>query len=179
MAYEKQTWECGQVITADKLNHMEDGIANAGGDCDCGFECEEDVTLLTEETVTAELVGDEAYGTLSYSQLINQDTITVTFNGTEYECDATIEENGGYFYGASYDVDLDAWNWSEYPFQISSHETPFGIRNNLATQTAGTYTIKIESKQTIVTTTPCFDLARGYSCSEAVLTEETLTAIRI
>ena len=29
MAYEKQTWACGEVVTADKLNHMEDGIANA------------------------------------------------------------------------------------------------------------------------------------------------------
>ncbi len=31
MAYEKQNWECGETITADKLNHMEDGIENAGG----------------------------------------------------------------------------------------------------------------------------------------------------
>lgn len=31
MAYEKQTWKCGETITADKLNHMEDGIANSGG----------------------------------------------------------------------------------------------------------------------------------------------------
>ena len=31
MAYEKQTWQCGETITADKLNHMEDGIANSGG----------------------------------------------------------------------------------------------------------------------------------------------------
>lgn len=31
MSYEKQTWETGEVITADKLNHMEDGIENAGG----------------------------------------------------------------------------------------------------------------------------------------------------
>lgn len=33
MAYEKQTWECGETITADKLNHMEEGIssANSGG----------------------------------------------------------------------------------------------------------------------------------------------------
>ena len=31
MSYEKQTWACGDTITADKLNHMEDGIANAGG----------------------------------------------------------------------------------------------------------------------------------------------------
>lgn len=26
MAYEKQTWQCGDVVTADKLNHIEDGL---------------------------------------------------------------------------------------------------------------------------------------------------------
>lgn len=31
MSYEKQTWMNGEVITADKLNHMEDGIADSGG----------------------------------------------------------------------------------------------------------------------------------------------------
>ena len=30
MAYEKQTWANGDVITAEKLNHMEDGIAQGG-----------------------------------------------------------------------------------------------------------------------------------------------------
>lgn len=30
MAYEKQTWSCGDTITADKLNHIEDGIESAG-----------------------------------------------------------------------------------------------------------------------------------------------------
>jgi len=30
MAYEKQTWTTGEVITEEKLNHIEDGIANAG-----------------------------------------------------------------------------------------------------------------------------------------------------
>lgn len=29
MAYEKQTWVCGETITAEKLNHIEDGIANS------------------------------------------------------------------------------------------------------------------------------------------------------
>lgn len=31
MAYEKQNWQSGDVITSAKLNHMEDGIAGAGG----------------------------------------------------------------------------------------------------------------------------------------------------
>ena len=29
MAYTKQTWNCGDVISAEKLNHMEDGIEEA------------------------------------------------------------------------------------------------------------------------------------------------------
>lgn len=31
MSYTKQTWYTGDIITADKLNHMEDGIASGGG----------------------------------------------------------------------------------------------------------------------------------------------------
>ena len=30
MAYTKQTWNNGDIITAEKLNHMEDGIASGG-----------------------------------------------------------------------------------------------------------------------------------------------------
>lgn len=30
MSYTKQTWSCGETITADKLNHMEDGIESGG-----------------------------------------------------------------------------------------------------------------------------------------------------
>lgn len=31
MSYEKQTWVTGDVITAEKLNHMEEGISSGGG----------------------------------------------------------------------------------------------------------------------------------------------------
>lgn len=31
MAYEKTEWKNGDTITAEKLNHMEDGIAEGGG----------------------------------------------------------------------------------------------------------------------------------------------------
>lgn len=30
MAYEKHTWYCGETVTAELLNHMEDGIAEGG-----------------------------------------------------------------------------------------------------------------------------------------------------
>lgn len=31
MAYEKHTWVCGETITADKMNHLENGVAEGGG----------------------------------------------------------------------------------------------------------------------------------------------------
>lgn len=31
MAYEPKTWECGDVVTAEALNNLEQGVANAGG----------------------------------------------------------------------------------------------------------------------------------------------------
>ena len=31
MAYTKNTWKTGDIVSSQKLNHMEDGIANAGG----------------------------------------------------------------------------------------------------------------------------------------------------
>ena len=31
MSYTPKTWECGETITADALNHIEQGIADSGG----------------------------------------------------------------------------------------------------------------------------------------------------
>lgn len=30
MSYEKNTWKTGDIVTSEKLNHMEEGIANGG-----------------------------------------------------------------------------------------------------------------------------------------------------
>ena len=49
MAYEKHTWECGEAITTEKLNHIEEGIANAG---EGGYECEGEI-IAEAETLTA------------------------------------------------------------------------------------------------------------------------------
>ena len=181
MAYDKHTWTCHEPITADKLNHIEDGIANAGGDCDCGYECTETVTTLTEETVTTTAQGDVNRGTLSYSEFINAEKIRVTFNGTEYECERiTISEEPdlsvyNYGYGGMSPGSVMP-DFSKYPFAINSHMGKTKM-NRLYTETAGTYTIKIEVVETTVTTTPCFEKARGYSCGEKMemLAEESVT----
>ena len=177
MAYDKHTWTCDEPITVERLNHIEDGIANAGGDCDCGFECEEDVTLLTEETVTTEFGDGYNVGVLSYSQEINADTIVVTFDGTEYEC-PRIDLQGNNGYGGWNASRTGEPDFSNYPFALISEFDPLiGGGTTLITRFAGSHTIKIETADGMtVTTTPCFDLARGYSCQAIILTEETLTA---
>lgn len=50
MAYEPTVWNCGDVITADKLNKLENGLA----DCCSGGGTEPLVVHITEREATAE-----------------------------------------------------------------------------------------------------------------------------
>ena len=54
MAYTKQTWQCGDTITADRLNHMEDGIAEC---CSGGSE-----PLFLEVTEERQATASECEG---------------------------------------------------------------------------------------------------------------------
>lgn len=158
MAYEKQTWVCGETITADKLNHMEDGIAQAsGGGTDVGYECTETRTVLTEESVTT-VAGEYGNdGSLAYSTPITAETIRVTFNGVEYVCDAVAMGGTVRGYGGISQSDTD---FSEYPFAITSNSNPdASFVNGLYTETAGTYQVKIETVEQSVETSECFENA--------------------
>lgn len=90
MAYEKQIWENGDVITADKLNHIEDGIENNN----LGYEIVESEQLILDENITVTGPEDAPYNgaQFQYSELINYPTITVDFNGDIYECDLMKEK---------------------------------------------------------------------------------------
>ena len=176
MAYDKHTWTCDEPITVERLNHIEDGIANAGGG-DCGFECEEDVTLLTNETVTTTEQNGYNDAQLSYSQFIDAETIRVTFDGVEYDCPRIALSSSQNFYGG-FNLTTETPDFSQYPFAISSYSGSESIggrgntrdvdppQNYIISQIAGTHTVKIEIVEETITTTPCFDLARGYSCEE-------------
>ena len=157
MAYEKQTWTTGEVITQEKLNHMEDGIANAGG-----FECSETVTELFDETVTTSgsspsPVANLTYSqhitpvaNLTYSQHITEDVLEITFDGIKYNCPKQDAGGGFFVYGAP-----DPSDFSQFPFAFGSSASG----NMIYTQTAGEHTVKVESSVSTVTTTPCFDKA--------------------
>lgn len=144
----KKTWACGDDITANDLNRMEDGIEEA---LDKGYECTEGWVTLTDESVTT---AQDQFGsvssTLAYSTPIDADTIKVTFDGTEYTCDKALIGDMIAYGG----VGEQGPDFSEYPFAITSTNA-----NLIYTETAGTYQVKIEAFGTSVTTTPCFEKA--------------------
>lgn len=72
MAYTKQNWVTGETITADKLNHIEDGIAATTGGAPL------------ESTTYAELIAKRNSGTL---------TPGMQYRITDYVCTTTQEES--------------------------------------------------------------------------------------
>ena len=84
MSYDKTTWQSGDVITAVKLNNIEDGIANASG----GSSLLEPMTItlnITNQTIGSgkeEEISIEIYGT--------QDGDTGAIK-------AVLEDNGAYY----------------------------------------------------------------------------------
>ena len=108
---------------------------------------EDEYTLLFEEEVTTAIEEGEEdapfpVGRFSYNKYINADTIKVTFDGVEYQCDL-ITMNGGNFYGGI-DSTSGGPNFSEYPFTIMSTSV---VGNMIATQTSGTHIVKVEASQ--------------------------------
>lgn len=148
MAYEPKTWSCGDVITANDLNHIEQGIAESGG-CDCGYECTETKATAFDGSITTnDTGGGLSVGAFTPSQTIDGDSIIVTMDGTEYEL-PKIDIGGAVGYG---EMSGDAPSFTTYPcFVISS--------GMFATVNPGTYTVKIENIAMNVTTEPCFDKA--------------------
>lgn len=164
MAYEKHTWQCGEVITVEKLNHMEDGIEAA----DCGFECTEtEVTFFNGSITTAES-GGVVIGSFTPSQAINTDTLTVTFNGTEYVL-PKIEWDGSICYG---EVSGSSPVFTNYPcFIIVDYE-------HFVTENAGTFTVKMEGAIVSATATECFSKAVKLFTLEHLLDGEADGSLR-
>ena len=67
MAYTKQTWVTGETITADKLNHIEDGIASIGG-YDIVFSMTEDAITADGASLEELISGGYKKALLSHSE---------------------------------------------------------------------------------------------------------------
>lgn len=132
MAYIKQNWQNGDVITADKLNHMEDGIAeggSGGGVFVVNFtydeqtnKCTADKTLQEIETasLSGPVIGYIDFGEYSVPTHVLNNTMPLQFNGVyvtgntgvirvlEAELDEETDEPTG------------LWTFTSYTFSVAT-----------------------------------------------------------
>lgn len=127
MAYTKTTWNTGDVITAEKLNNMEDGITSAQA------YTESESVRFSGSVTTEEYAG--MYGAEIDCDLFDfPNQITVTFDGTEYTCER-VAAGDNFAYGS---VSSGAPDFSEYPFAILA-----GPHSLIVTETASTHQVEI------------------------------------
>jgi len=146
--YTPTVWAAGDKITAEKMNKLEQGVAG------------EFWNTVFEGNVTTEVEGGAPFAEGNIEGLTNlsADSIKVTFNGTEYECNKIVQGVNNIYGG----VGEDGPEFSQYPFAIMSSE---GNGTLFFTQTAGTYSLKIEESQS--------DGESDYSTVEVSITNNT------
>lgn len=119
------------AVAAPTLQTSSDFDAARGWSYDAGGTRE-----LFSETVTSADDGEGIYtASLAYSQLITANNITVTYDGTEYECPSIAS---GAF-GAPWSDELNAYDFSEFPFSLFTESGSAYI----ITQTAGEHSIAV------------------------------------
>ena len=129
MAYTPINWQTGDTITAEKMNKMDNGWSVG-------------TTQLFSETVTTTDQSGTNMGILAYNVQITHPSITILFDGVEYEMTATVSASpvgDVYVYG---DLVEGVPDFTTYPFLISSQ--PNGM-NVIGTETAGTYTVVVSA----------------------------------
>lgn len=166
MAYTAKEWNCGDKISVNALNHIEQGVADAQN----GYECNSsEGTVIFDGNVTIEYdsQGDYYSGSISYNEFIDFDLLKVEFDGSEYWCykqaGAVNNEN---FYGDK--------NFAMRPFNIVSYQDSVSTTNNINADGPGTVSLKLTGYNVDISDmTPCFrtavrEAAQNNGCVYAV-----------
>ena len=116
MSYSKQTWSTGDTVTAAKLNHMEDGIAEAGGGSSGGG----DIVVVAFTTDN----DDNWVADKTYSELVTANTagkVILGVNNADNASVANAQFDVGYvFFTFFYDAKGDV---AMYQLQYASDGT--------------------------------------------------------
>lgn len=159
--YEKQTWVTGDVVTADRLNHMEDGITSAQA-----YTESEDVKFSGSVTTAKNNGLYIAQIDCNLSDAPEQ--IKVTFDGTEYTCEKVVSSLSFGYGGLNASLDND---FSEYPFGVIVSSRGVFI----STETASTHQVEITAitksvNQDFADLIPVMQLISGVTNSADALT---------
>lgn len=132
--YSKQTWNTGDVITEEKLNHMEDGIATGGG-----IYSVNEMYLFDGEVTTIEDGGVFPSAIITLKGDLPKSDISVTFNGENYTLPYGYSEEPGDYWGEAGETGP---SFTNFPVFI--------VKNfdflEVMTAEAGTYSLKINEK---------------------------------
>ena len=156
MAYEKQTWETGDIITADKLNHIEDGIENSEN----GYECTKEETVVFEGTLTVNsATGSFYFVNFTPTESFNSEFVVVNLDGTNYTL-PKVSLSIGDVYG---EANESGPSFATYPCAIHI----FNGNYSFYVPQEGTYSVTIIALDVSVNdVTPCFRLAVNNSISK-------------
>lgn len=127
--YTPTVWKTGDVVTAERLNKIEQGLVSGGV-----YTESEMVRFSGEATTTAQ--GSFNSATINCDLSDTPEQITVVFDGTEYTV-SKVESDGETAYGG---VDETGLEFSEYPFAVVLG-TDYSI---LMTETASTHQVVIK-----------------------------------
>lgn len=145
MAYEKHTWSCGETVTADLLNRMEEGAEDAQN----GYECTEERITVFEGNVTTEEDEGDYIGAFETTSPLDGDSIIVIFNNTEYELPKSRLSRYG--------------EWGSYSPDFTNFPCAVEVINNtlarLWTESAASYSVTVKNVNTVIRTSECFDNA--------------------
>lgn len=113
MAYEKQTWVTGEVITKEKLNHMEDGIANG-------------IMIVTADPQTTKL--NKTFNELKNAFKANIPLVYMSYNesyarGVCALFDGIWEEEGGVYGIAADNQEFTTTDPDDYPSLNGENDT--------------------------------------------------------
>lgn len=178
MEYTKQTWKTGDIITEEKLNHIEDGIANSGYTITKG----EDVVMFDGD-VTTEEDPEQNISTCELEIEPIGDTVppkelSIRYDGVAYVTERqnfTSSFSSFYMYGARIDEESGLPDFSEYPFCLVLREED----SLLSTQTSGHHDIFIQYTKKYITPTEEFIEAIKKTMDERYHIEVTLNSGKI
>lgn len=145
MAYDRYTWVDGETITAQKLNHIEEGIAEGG---DAGYECVEETKILFNGTVNLQWTGNFGTAAVQPSAIPTSESVTVVLDGETVELPRVSEGSYGDFSNTPIPV--------TYPVNLSFYNDG---NCRIFANVQGEHTILIQAPMEKVVTTPCFEKA--------------------
>ena len=150
-------WDKGEggsglpAVTTDDNGDVLTVVDGEWAKAEPGYSCSEETTTVFDGSLTTQYDGEMGgnFVGFSTSEQLAADSITVTFDGTEYELPKV---NGGYG-----ELGGSGMVFTTYPCFVQTF--PGSANCRLWTPNAGTYTIKIEQTLVAVETSECFERA--------------------